>query len=242
VTFDATGSRGAGRRGRLQLGSSTTPVPPPRTVERQGTTPTITHTFPRGRCVLPTGLAVFNPDGLSAGTGGIVTTGQNGFTPGVHGLAGRRGTGVPETGAGTVTFSALTTVSGQPVINYLWGVRGRVNRLGLPRPRTHYDRPGTYTVTARSCSGGVGSAFPGAGRRADLRKKKITVGARHGGGSRPSAEEPVRNSPVGIWEAAALCGRLRPYRLSPVLRGPVRLRVTVRRGSVRRAERAPGQG
>ena len=43
-------------------------------------TPTITHTFPAAG-PYSTGLAVFNPDGLATGTGGIVTTGQNGFTP-----------------------------------------------------------------------------------------------------------------------------------------------------------------
>ena len=48
------------------------------TVEQ--TTPTITHTFPAAGAY-STGVAVFNADGLSAGTGGIVTTGQDGFTP-----------------------------------------------------------------------------------------------------------------------------------------------------------------
>jgi len=36
-------------------------------------------------------VAVFNSDGLSVGTGGIVTTGQNRFHASVHGLAGRPG-------------------------------------------------------------------------------------------------------------------------------------------------------
>ncbi len=48
-------------------------VPNAETVEQ--TTPTITYTFPAAGAY-STGVAVFNADGLSAGTGGIVRHGQ----------------------------------------------------------------------------------------------------------------------------------------------------------------------
>ena len=86
------------------------------TVEQ--TTPTITHTFP-APSAYSTGVAVFNPDGLSAGTGGIVTTGHDGFIP-VFTVSQSSGDRKRGDDGRTVSFSALTTVSGQPVINYMW--------------------------------------------------------------------------------------------------------------------------
>lgn len=44
------------------------------------TTRVFNFAFP-GACAYSTGVTVFNPDGLAAGTGGIVDTGQNGFQP-----------------------------------------------------------------------------------------------------------------------------------------------------------------
>ena len=94
-------------------------------------------------------------DGSSAGTGGIVTTGHSGFTPGftfapTHPRAG-----------GHVSFSALGTVSAQPVITYLWEFGD--GTTGSGQSPTHvYASAGTYTVTLVMFSG-VGSAFPGAG-------------------------------------------------------------------------------
>jgi hypothetical protein len=119
------------------------------TVEQ--TTPTTTYTFPAPGAY-STGVAVFNSDGLSAGTGGIVVTGQNGFQPAF----------TVSQGAGTtVSFSALTTVSGKPVINYLWEFGDGTTGSG-PTPTHTYKKPGSYTVTAVLFSG-VGSAFPGDG-------------------------------------------------------------------------------
>jgi PKD repeat protein len=77
-----------------------------------------------------------------------------------------------------VKFSALTTVSGQPVINYLWEFGDGSTGSG-PTPTHTYERPGTYTVTAVVFSG-VGSAFPGAGA-GPIYAQAITVGARHEG-------------------------------------------------------------
>ena len=117
----------------------------------QQTTPTITYTFPAPGAY-STGMAVFNTDGLSAGTGGIVITGKDGFQPAF----------TVSQGAGpTVHFSALTTVSGKPVINYLWEFGDGSTGSG-PTPAHTYLRPGAYTVTAVLFSG-VGSAFPGDG-------------------------------------------------------------------------------
>jgi PKD repeat protein len=119
-------------------------------------------------------VAVFNPDGLSAGTGGIVTTGQDGFTPAftVSRHSGGRGRG---NDGRTVSFSALTTVSGQPVINYLWAFGDGSTGSGAAPTHT-YRRPGSYTVTAVLFSG-VGSAFPGAGA-GPIYAQTVTVGRR----------------------------------------------------------------
>ncbi|MFL5832233.1 MAG: PKD domain-containing protein [Solirubrobacteraceae bacterium] len=141
------------------------------TVEQ--TTPTITHTFPAAG-PYSTGVAVFNPDGLSAGTGGIVTTGRNGFTPAFTVSRDTGGRGRGDDGR-TVSFSALTAVSGQPVINYLWEFGDGSTGSGATPTHT-YARPGRYTVTAVLFSG-VGSAFPGAGA-GPIYAKDITVGPR----------------------------------------------------------------
>ncbi len=168
VTFDATGSIAPG--GVADFSWQFNDAFAAQTVEQ--TTPTITHTFPAAGAY-STGLAVFNPDGLSRGTGGIVTTGQNGFQPAF--TASPAGTGPGHAGR-TVTFSALTTVSGQPVMNYLWEFGDGSTGSG-PTPTHSYARPGTYTVTAVLFSG-VGSAFPGAGA-GPIYAQEVTVGA-HG--------------------------------------------------------------
>jgi hypothetical protein len=170
MTFDATGSTAPG--GVADFSWQFNDSFAAQTVEQ--TTPTITHTFPAAGAY-STGLAVFNPDGLSSGTGGIVTTGQSGFTPAFT-VSGTRG-GESRDGR-TVKFSALTTVSGQPVINYLWEFGDGSTGSG-PTPMHTYERPGTYTVTAVLFSG-VGSAFPGAGA-GPIYAQEITVGGRHGG-------------------------------------------------------------
>ena len=114
----------------------------------------ITHKFPAAG-KYSTGLAAFNPNGMSRGIGGIVTTGQNGFQPAFTVSQNRGGDNR------TVQFSALTTVSRLPVINYLWEFGDGTTGSG-PSPTHTYDHPGAYTVTAVLFSG-VGSAFPGDG-------------------------------------------------------------------------------
>jgi len=128
----------------------------------QTTLAPFTYTFPAPGAY-STGLTVFSADGLSQGTGGIVVTGKNGFQPAftVSGNAHR-----------TVQFNALTTVSGQPVINYLWEFGDGTTGSG-PDPTHTYARAGTYKVTAVLFSG-VGSAFPGQGA-APIYAQRVTV-------------------------------------------------------------------
>jgi PKD repeat protein len=130
------------------------------TVEQ--TTPTITHTFPAPGAY-STGVAAFASDGMSAGTGGIVVTGKNGFQPAFT---------VSPAGGTTVNFSALTTVSGKPVINYLWEFGDGTSGSG-PAPSHTYSKPGSYMVKAVLFSG-VGSAFPGDGA-GPVYQQRITV-------------------------------------------------------------------
>ena len=92
---------------------------------------------------------------------------------GVHGLAAQRRPEVGMADDRTVRFSALTTVSGQPVINYLWEFGDGSTGSGATPTHT-YTRPGTYTVTAVLFSG-VGSAFPGAGA-GPIYQHTVTVG------------------------------------------------------------------
>jgi PKD repeat protein len=122
------------------------------TVEQ--TTPTISHTFPSAGAY-SVGLTIMAKDGTSTGNGGIVTTGQSAFTPGFTSAPKHQRAGQP------VSFSALGTVSAQPVMTYLWEFGD--GTTGSGQSPTHvYSRPGRYTVTLVMFSG-VGSAFPGAG-------------------------------------------------------------------------------
>ena len=159
MTFDASRSL-APPSGVSEFSWQFNAVPNAETVEQ--TTPTITYTFPAAGAY-STGLAVFNSDGLSQGTGGIVVTGKNGFQPAFT---------VSHSGGRTVKFSGLTTVSGQPVINYLWEFGDGSTGSGSDPTHT-YDRPGNYTVTEVLFSG-VGSAFPGAGA-GPVYAQRITV-------------------------------------------------------------------
>jgi PKD repeat protein len=122
------------------------------TVEQ--TTPAISHTFPSAGAY-SVGLTIMAKDGTSTGNGGIVTTSQSGITPGFTFGPKHRSAGRP------VSFSALGTVSAQPVMTYLWEFGD--GTTGSGQSPTHvYSRPGRYTVTLVMFSG-VGSAFPGAG-------------------------------------------------------------------------------
>jgi plastocyanin len=160
VTFEASRSL-APPTGVAQFSWQFNAVPNAETVEQ--TTPTITYTFPAPGAY-STGVAVFRSDGLSAGTGGIVVTGKNGFQPA---FTVSQGVGT------TLNFSALATVSGKPVINYLWEFGDGTTGSG-PTPTHTYQRPGSYTVTAVPFSG-VGSAFPGDGA-GPIYQQKIAVG------------------------------------------------------------------
>jgi hypothetical protein len=153
MTFDA--SRSFTQGGVTAFSWQFNAVPNAETVEQ--TTPAITYTFPAPGAY-STGLAVFGADGRSTGTGGIVITGKNGFQPAFTFSQSRRDHGHD---GRTVQFSALTMVSGQPVINDMWEFGDGTTGSG-PTPTHTYARPGVYTVTAVLFSG-VGSAFPGAG-------------------------------------------------------------------------------
>jgi PKD repeat protein len=118
------------------------------------TTPTISHTFPSAGAY-SVGLTIMAADGTSTGTGGIVTTGQSGFTSGFNFGAKHPPAGQP------VSFSALGSVSAQPVMTYLWDFGDGTTGSGQS-PSHVYSRPGRYTVTLVMFSG-VGSAFPGDG-------------------------------------------------------------------------------
>ncbi len=159
MTFDASGSTPTSKLVAFSWQFNAVLNAP--TVEQ--TTPRITYTFPAPGAY-STGVAVFNSDGLSAGTGGIVVTGKNGFQPAFT---------VSPSGGRTVQFSALTTVSGQPVMNYLWEFGDGTTGSGSDPTHT-YARPGSYTVTAVLFSG-VGSAFPGEGA-APVYAQRIAVG------------------------------------------------------------------
>ncbi|MBV9513244.1 MAG: hypothetical protein JO280_04235, partial [Mycobacteriaceae bacterium] len=111
MTFDASGSSAPG--GVVDYTLQPNAVANAPNIEQA--TPVFTYAFPAAGAY-STGMTVFNPDGLSAGTGGIVVTGKNGFQPAFTAFTG----GGHGREAKTVSFSALTTVSGQPVISYLW--------------------------------------------------------------------------------------------------------------------------
>jgi PKD repeat protein len=129
------------------------------------TSPTISYTFPTAGAY-SVGLTVFAIDGSSTGTGAIVTTGHSGFSRGftfspTHPKASH-----------TVTFSALATVSAQPVLTYLWEFGDGSTGSGA-HPTHVYAAASTYTVTLVMFSG-VGSAFPGQGA-GPITTQKITV-------------------------------------------------------------------
>jgi hypothetical protein len=164
MTFDA--SRSIVRGGAAAFSWQFNAVLNAPTVEQA--TPTIAYTFPAPGAY-STGVTVFNSDGLSAGTGGVVVTGKNGFQPAFAVSTNQR----------TAHFSALTTVSGQPVLNYLWEFGDGTTGSGAAPTHT-YAKPGTYTVTAVLFSG-VGSAFPGEGA-APVYAQPVTVSNGSGGG------------------------------------------------------------
>jgi hypothetical protein len=137
------------------------------------TTPTFTYAFPAPGAY-STGTTVFRSDGLTSGTGGIVVTGKDGFQPAFTYSQAGRGSGNDR----TVQFNALTTVSGQPVMSYMWEFGDGTTGSG-PNPTHTYDHPGAYTVTAVLFSG-VGSAFPGQGA-GPVYAQKVKVG--NGSGS-----------------------------------------------------------
>jgi plastocyanin len=97
-----------------------------------------------------------------------VVTGKNGFQPAFT---------VSNGGGTTVHFSALTTVSGEPVINYLWQFGDGTSGSG-PTPSHTYPKPGDYTVTAVLFSG-VGSAFPGDGAGPVYQQKVVVAPGLH---------------------------------------------------------------
>ena len=150
MTFDATGSSAAG--GVAEYVWQFNDAFGAKVVAQ--TTPKVTFTFPVSGAY-SVGLTVYGPGGESTGTGGIVTTGVSGFTPGFTRAPPSPTVGQP------VAFSALTTVSRKPVLTYLWEF-GDGKTGGGPTPSHAYTKAGTFTVTLVLFSG-VGSAFPGRG-------------------------------------------------------------------------------
>jgi PKD repeat protein len=150
MNFDATGSTAV--HGVAEYVWQFNDLFGAQTVEQ--TTPTISHTFPAAGAY-SIGLTIFGHNGLSTGAGAIVTTGQNGFSSGFTFSPASPADGQ------TVTFSALTTVSNQPVINYMWEFGDGSTGSGAS-PTHRYARTGTFTVTLVMFSG-TGSAFPGQG-------------------------------------------------------------------------------
>jgi PKD domain len=150
LNFDATGSSAPG--GVAEYVWQFNAVLNAPTIET--TTPTISYTFPSAGAY-SVGLTIMAKDGTSTGNGGIVTTGQSGITSGFSLGPKNARAGDP------VSFSALGTVSAQPVLVYLWEFGDGTTGSG-PSPTHVYDRPGRYTVKLVMFSG-VGSAFPGAG-------------------------------------------------------------------------------
>ena len=151
LNFDARGSSAPGG-GVAEYVWQFNAVANAETIET--TAPTISYTFPSAGAY-SVGLTVMGKDGTSDGNGGIVTTGQNGTTPGFifgpkHASAGQ-----------PVSFSALSAVSAQPVITYLWEFGDGTTGSGQS-PAHVYRHPGRYTVTLVMFSG-TGSAFPGQG-------------------------------------------------------------------------------
>jgi hypothetical protein len=151
LNFDATGSTAPG--GVAQYVWQFNDAFAAQTVE--ATTPTISHAFPSAGAY-SIGLTVFAHDGLSTGTGGIVTTGQGGLSGGFTFSPSH-----PDARQ-TVTFNALfATMSAQPVLVNLWEFGD--GSVGAGANPTHtYARPGSFVVSLVQFSG-VGSAFPGAG-------------------------------------------------------------------------------
>ena len=158
MTFDATGSSAPG--GVFEFSWQFNDAFAAQTVPTSS--PTITHTFPVAGAY-SIGLAVMSPSGFSTGAGGIVTTGQSGFTP-----------GFTDTTSGLMaSFSGLTQVSRKPVSNFLWEFGDGSTGSGAS-PHHTYAAPGTYTVKVVLFSG-IGSAFPGDGA-APVYAHQVTVG------------------------------------------------------------------
>ncbi len=162
INFDASGSGPSIADFSWQFNDSTPGCTTTCNDTIETTSPTISHTFPL-KGTYDVGLAAFQPSGLSAGAGGIVTTGQSGFVPGF----------TDTTTGKTVAFQGLTTISLQPVTNYLWEFGDGTTGTGYSPSHT-YATAGTYQVTLVQFSG-VGSAFPGAGA-APIYSASVTVG------------------------------------------------------------------
>jgi hypothetical protein len=145
------------------------------------TKPTITHKFPSAGAY-SIGLTVFAHDGLSTGTGGIVTTGHSGLSRGFT-----FSPSPPDEGQ-TVKFNALfATMSAQPVLVNLWEFGDGSVGAGA-HPTHEYTKAGSYVVTLVQFSG-VGSAFPGAGA-GPIVTRKITVTS-GGGDQSPEPDLPA---------------------------------------------------
>jgi hypothetical protein len=161
MVFNATGSTAPG--GVADYSWQWNAVTNASTVETSS--PTISNTFPAGG-LYSIGLAVFGPNGQSRGTGGIITTGHSGFTPGFTFSPSSPAKGQ------AVTFTGRKIISRHPVTTYLWEFGDGSTGSGLS-PKHTYAHAGTYKVEVVQFSG-VGSAFPGSGA-APISVENVTV-------------------------------------------------------------------
>jgi PKD repeat protein len=162
MNFDATESNPSIADFSWQFNDSTPGCTTTSNHTIETTSPTIAHTFPASG-LYSVGLAAFQGSGLSAGMGGIIDTGKNGFVPGFTDKISRL----------HASFTGLTNISRQAVTNYLWEFGDGSTGTGAA-PTHDYAQAGTYTVTVVEFSG-IGSAFPGSGA-APIYAKTITVG------------------------------------------------------------------
>jgi hypothetical protein len=162
MTFNATGSTAPG--GVADYVWQFNDANGAQTIEQK--TASIVHSFPVAGAY-SVGLTIYGKNGVSIGTGGIVTTGKSGLTPGFTFSPAKPVHGAP------VTFSGLTTVSRESVKVYFWQFGDGSIGSGA-KPSHTYAKAGTYTVTLVMFSG-VGSAYPGVGA-APITTKTVSVG------------------------------------------------------------------
>jgi hypothetical protein len=161
VNFDASGSGPSIADYSWQFNDSVPGCTTTCNETLESTAPTFVHTFPAPG-IYSVGLAAFQSSGLSAGYGGLIDAASGSFVPGF----------TDTTNGLSASFTGLSTISLQPVTNYLWEFGDGTTGSGAS-PTHDYSSPGTYTVTVVEFSG-VGSAYPGSGA-APIYSRQVTV-------------------------------------------------------------------